>query len=199
MKSTLMLTLVEEHNAILGVLGALSQFVRTAKPGDQDFRLHLARYVKFCRAFVDEIHHGKEEDLLFVRMGEAGFPREDGPIGVMLHEHDLGRAAVRGLGQIAEGEGAVDAALLVEAREHAIAFAELLARHIMKENNVLYPMALRVLPAESARELDEAAQAFDLKRVAQKIELLAWARSISGETRAGDADAAARGSWEAAS
>ena len=35
-------------------------------------------------------------------MEAKGFPREGGPTGVMLHEHELGRAHVRGMDEAIE-------------------------------------------------------------------------------------------------
>ena len=46
----------------------------------------------FIKTFADSCHHAKEEDLLFPAMGEAGFPSRGGPVGVMLMEHEQGRA-----------------------------------------------------------------------------------------------------------
>ncbi|MGD0266766.1 MAG: hemerythrin domain-containing protein, partial [Candidatus Methylomirabilota bacterium] len=39
-----------------------------------------------------QCHHGKEENLLFKTMVDRGFPRQGGPIAVMLHEHETGRS-----------------------------------------------------------------------------------------------------------
>ena len=52
---------------------------------------HLEPIVEFFRVFADKCHHGKEEDLLFPEMEKAGVPKEMGPIGVMLAEHQQGR------------------------------------------------------------------------------------------------------------
>ena len=40
-------------------------------------------------------HHGKEEKHLFVRLAEQWRPGEVGPIGVLLREHEAGRAFIR--------------------------------------------------------------------------------------------------------
>ncbi len=53
--------------------------------------------------FADQCHHGKEEDLLFPAMEAAGIPRESGPIGVMLEEHNIGRQYVRGMAEAVSG------------------------------------------------------------------------------------------------
>ena len=50
--------------------------------------------MEFIATFADHNHHGKEEDILFPAMEKAGFPRDGGPVGVMLMEHTQGREYV---------------------------------------------------------------------------------------------------------
>src|SRR3989304_6062306 len=57
--------------------------------------------VDFFRGFTDGCHHAKEEVKLFLAMEQRGIPREGGPIGVMLMEHDQGRAFVRAMAEAA--------------------------------------------------------------------------------------------------
>jgi hemerythrin-like domain-containing protein len=94
-------------------------------------------------------------------MIERGFPRESGPLAVMLHEHELGRTHVRGLAEIATGSGALgprDAGLLLD---HAAAFVPLLRQHILKEDRILYPMALQFLSAPELDAMDSEFEAFE--------------------------------------
>jgi hemerythrin-like domain-containing protein len=64
-------------------------------------------------------------------MMAAGAPAEGGPIAVMLEEHAAGRALIRAMGADAPASQA----------EAARRYAELLRRHIEKENDVLFPLA----------------------------------------------------------
>ena len=176
--SRLIRSLVEEHEVILKVLASLARFAQSATTQDLTLRAALARYVDFCRGFVDNVHHGKEEDLLFVRMCEAGFPREAGPVAVMLEEHEDGRKAVAALAELAHGEGAFRDDELPALRAHVGSFTNLLSRHIAKENNVLYPMALRSLPESSIEALDRQGLAFDDERAAERDRFLRFARAV---------------------
>ena len=74
-------------------------------------------------------------------MVDAGFPGEAGPIAVMLHEHDLGRALVQKLTALAEQPRPWDHDARGALREVAYSFSNLLRDHIQKEDEVLYPMA----------------------------------------------------------
>ncbi|MBW2188922.1 MAG: hemerythrin domain-containing protein, partial [Deltaproteobacteria bacterium] len=69
---------------------------------ESDDKAELVRFVSFIRDFADAYHHSKEEDMLFVAMVEQGFPREAGPIAMMLHEHELGRSLVSVLDGLAQ-------------------------------------------------------------------------------------------------
>ena len=75
-------------------------------------------------------------------------PRANSPVAAMLMEHDQGRAFVRGMEEAATkglaGEPGQDAAIVSNAR----GYLELLREHISKEDEILYPLAERVLPAE---------------------------------------------------
>lgn len=106
--------------------------------------------VRFFKEFADRAHHGKEEDHLFPALERHGMPREGGPIGVMLVEHDDGRAAVGGM-RTALAATPPD---LDEFASHAAPFVELLRGHIAKEDHVLFRMAEESLPADTVTELE---------------------------------------------
>jgi len=148
--------LMGEHRLIERVLGSLETHVVGLEQGLPAERKTLADYAAFFRGFADASHHGKEEDLLFQRMIERGMPRETGPLAVMFHEHALGRARVKALRGLGEGEGPLAAVELQLAGENASAFIELLRAHIRKEDAILYPMAERLLtgPELDALETD---------------------------------------------
>ncbi len=99
--------------------------------------------VDFIRFYADGLHHAKEEHVLFPAMEEAGLPRDGGPIGVMLFEHERGRE------QVAKMLAAIPALATPTGRrgfvEGARNFATLLEQHIAKENMVLFVMAERLL------------------------------------------------------
>ena len=82
---------MNEHRLIEQVLGSLETFASQVEEGLAPERPVLADYGTFLRGFADSCHHGKEEDILFQRMVERGFPRETGPVAVMLYEHEVGR------------------------------------------------------------------------------------------------------------
>jgi len=132
--------LKNEHEAIKIALGILSEISRRLEAGEKVKVDHLEGLLEFIRVFADRCHHGKEEGLLFPAMEKAGIPRDKGPIGVMLAEHEEGRAYVRGMAQAVEeykkGGKTAGPDFAVNARN----YAALLSSHIDKEDRILYPM-----------------------------------------------------------
>jgi hemerythrin-like domain-containing protein len=156
--------LMNEHRLIEQVLGSLETLAVEMQGGLVPERVLLSDYASFCREFADAAHHGKEEDVLFARMIERGFPRESGPIAVMLHEHVVGRGHVSVLRQAGAGEGPLSAVETQLVLENATAFVPLLRAHIQKEDRILYPMALRLLAASELDAILTAFEAADARR-----------------------------------
>jgi hemerythrin-like domain-containing protein len=153
--------LMGEHRLIEQVLGSLETYVVGIEQGEAPERQTLADYAAFFRGFADACHHGKEEDLLFQRMIERGFPREAGPLAVMLHEHVLGRARVAALRELSEAQGPFAPVEVQLAVENARAFVELLRAHILKEDGILYPMAERLLTGPEFDALETQFEGFE--------------------------------------
>jgi hemerythrin-like domain-containing protein len=157
-------TLMNEHRTIERVLDALVAFSEdTVRRGTTE-KEELARFVTFVREFADACHHGKEEDILFTAMVDSGFPRNGGPIAVMLHEHDQGRALVQILRARAEQPSAWSDADRQEIAEVARGYSAMLHAHIHKEDAVLYPMAEQHLAPEAMERVGAACARYDAAR-----------------------------------
>ncbi len=164
-------TLMQEHQLILHACDALDAFADEVSGGGGD-KAELGRFVRFIREFADARHHGKEEDILFLAMVAAGFPREGGPVAVMLMDHETGRAHTGILAAKAEQAGPwteQDRAAVVGA---ARGYADLLRGHIRKEDMSLYPMARMRLPADAMARVDADSEAFERKQSAAGADAL---------------------------
>jgi hemerythrin-like domain-containing protein len=147
-------TLVAEHRRIEQALAALEALAAAARD-DSPNPKQLSDLVAFFRLYADAYHHSKEEDVLFEAMHRAGFSRQQGPIPVMLHEHEQGRALVGRLDSLAR-ENQWDAATRDELLATASDFSHLLRAHIEKEDQILYPMAQARLSPAAMAEVDRA-------------------------------------------
>jgi hemerythrin-like domain-containing protein len=145
--------LMDEHRTIEQVLAALEAAAERELPV-----AFYERAVDFIVHFADGCHHDKEEALLFPAMEAHGVPTGGGPLGVMLHEHEVGRACVARMRQaIAAGDAAA-------ARDAARDYTDLLRAHIAKEDGVLYRIARQVLPAAELASLAERFEAVEASR-----------------------------------
>jgi hemerythrin-like domain-containing protein len=147
-------SLSEDHRTIERMLAVLATAAERLDRGEKVRAGLLREAVDFVRSFADKAHHGKEETNLFPRMAERGVPTEGGPLAVMLHEHDAGRAHVAAIdGEIDAYEGG-DAAAARTIAENVRGFVALLSEHIWKEDNVLFPMADQALTAADQEEME---------------------------------------------
>jgi len=145
--------LKQEHRSIEEMLKVMEAVCKKLESGEQVSTDDLDNIVEFIKVFADKSHHGKEEDLLFTAMIDAGIPKEGGPIAVMLTEHDMGRNFVKGLSQAIEDYGKGNTESSAQIIENARNYASLLSNHIFKEDNILYPMADTHLSDEKQNEL----------------------------------------------
>lgn len=135
--------------------------------------------IEFIQAYADERHHRKEERALFPALEDCGVPHDAGPIGIMLHDHAMARelvaAMAAALRDVRHGVPGLDGFI-----EAALQYVALMRNHIHKENTVLFPMADRLLTAETQVEL--AASFATLDREADPLP--AGAEHLSGALRA---------------
>src|ERR1041385_3430908 len=107
--------LIQEHRIIEGRLDELEEKLIDAGGGASFDRPFFDEALDFFRHFADGCHHAKEENLLFPRLRERGMPAQGGPIGVMLAEHDEGRAYLKAVRENLDAaeQGSADAACAV--------------------------------------------------------------------------------------
>lgn len=142
-------TLCEDHRMIEKVLGALERFAR------EPLRVPVstwARALDFVSKFADDLHHGKEEEVLFPELARRGLPSDAGPVACMLHDHTQGRDLRRAMSEALPMLGS-DPGCEVALRESALEYVRLLRFHIQKEDQVLFPLAGTLVDDEGQRSL----------------------------------------------
>lgn len=137
--------LKDEHKVIKSMLRILKTVSEKLSSGEQIDGSDIRKIIKFIKNFADRCHHGKEEDVLFMEMERSGIPREGGPVGVMLYEHDTGRSYVRGMSEAFSALEKGETDYIKDFCKNAKGYIELLNQHIEKEDNILYPMAEEVI------------------------------------------------------
>lgn len=160
--------LMEEHSVILRVLTAMEKALSDIQNGKfhPDFFLNAADFIK---NFADACHHAKEEGVLFVEMEANGVPVKGGPIGVMLAEHEQGRQYTRLMREAVEMWQAGDTSAVEAVKLNGMGYVNLLRQHIQKENNILFPMADRVVPTEKQSAIWEKFEQIEREETGEGI------------------------------
>jgi hemerythrin-like domain-containing protein len=141
--------LENDHEQILKLIKVMEAMVKIPDAHVSD----LEEVVVLIRNFADGLHHAKEENLLFPLMTEKGFSMQQGPIAVMLMDHEQGRAYVKGMADNIElyKNGQLSSLNLIYANMSG--YSDLLTNHISKENNILFRMADNVFTVENQQSL----------------------------------------------
>ena len=145
--------LMDEHRVIEQVLFCLEKIADQAFTKGVVDVTSARDVISFLRTFADTCHHMKEEDRLFPAMERCGLPREAGPTAVMRQEHEIGRGHVRRMDEAVTAFEKGDAGASDRFAFEARGFVDLLREHIAKEDQILFPMADRMLPSNVQDEL----------------------------------------------
>ncbi len=130
-----------EHKGIILMLGILDEICGRIESGKAVNFQHVEGILEFLRVFVDQCHHGKEEEILFPALESVGIPKDGGPIGQMFSEHEQGRHLVGEMTRNLPTDTTKEWASARSFCETSRKYIELLTQHIQKENQVLFEMA----------------------------------------------------------
>lgn len=156
--------LKDEHEGVKVMLGILEKVCKQLEKTGTLNKEHFERILGFLKIFVDRCHHGKEEELLFPALEAAGVPK-DGPIRVMLQEHELGRKYIRAMSDSFAGFTIGDKSASQNIVQNAQDYITLLRDHIEKENNILFAMGDRLLSKKTQDELFEGFEKIEEERI----------------------------------
>ena len=186
-------TLSSEHRVIEQAILALEAAADLIDGGGQVRPGFIQDACGFIAGFADGYHHAKEERVLFEAMARHGMSTESGPIAMMLYEHDEGRRLTAGLRDAAQRLAAGDASASGVVADYARAYGELLRQHIFKEDNILFPMAARVIAPSAWEAIEREAGRVEAEQAGgdSKTQYVHLARALCEEM--GVDPAAARG------
>lgn len=146
----------DEHQLILRVLDCFQIAMRNAEESGSVTSDVFEPFIVFFRDFADKCHHCKEESRLFPRLEVCGVPREGGPIGVMVQEHEQARVYVRTIAKHLEAADAGDETAAGIILEQGRSLVDLLRAHINKENQILFAVADQLIKGTDLIELNDA-------------------------------------------
>ncbi|RDU38379.1 hemerythrin domain-containing protein [Neobacillus piezotolerans] len=146
--------LKEEHPPLLSQLDGLLEAVRKIERGEY-IKETFFELTEKTKLFIADLgpHSDREEGVLFEMMGEY-IGRTSGPIAVMEYEHDRAKDLIGTYLTKAAEEGAEFSEDEIRGMADRIKEAYYtLTEHFAKEENVLFPMAQRMLSEEEKEEL----------------------------------------------
>jgi hemerythrin-like domain-containing protein len=154
--------LSNDHKKVLEKLKVMEQTIKDLKsPNVKNTLLDLEGFFKK----EVELHFKKEEEALFPEI-EKFIPREGGPVGVMLMEHeDLYRYKdnlFKGVDLLLKDENSKEALVLI--KENGTSYINLLREHIFKEDNMLFMMADMHLEENQIKEIMKKFEELDKKQ-----------------------------------
>ena len=143
----------DQHRNILKIADVLEDVLgREPTPGAFDYDA-IEDCVSFIRLYADALHHGKEEDLLFPELEAVGMSRQGGPLAVMLHEHQEGRAFARAMADALPSAREGDVPAQRRLLNAGLGYVSLIRGHILKEDNILFNMADQMIGTTACRSL----------------------------------------------
>jgi hemerythrin-like domain-containing protein len=145
-------TLLAEHRTILGVVDEVERECRRVEGGSPLREPFWRDVLRFHDEFDHGLHHQKEETLLFPALEQAGLPAEQGPTAVLRDEH---RRTHFCRTRLEQALGARDRARLAAA---ATSYIELLRAHVLKENQILFPLCRQLLSSATLEALQRQFQ-----------------------------------------
>jgi len=146
--------LMEEHKIMLQLvemLGNISKNVQNTRSIDSMVE-DMAHLKHIAEDFQDsEKHYLREENVLFPLLEKHGVKE---PPAIMWTEHDRIREEKKRFTNLIENHGSISFQEFKERlSDSADALKEILSSHFFKENNILFPTALRVFTAEEWKEV----------------------------------------------
>ena len=152
--------LVDEHLLIKRWLALIPEVINNMDATSREGREIIAGGIDFISSYADKFHHAKEEDILF-----KYFDKQTEIIQAMHSDHETGRSHVKAMREALQKE---DKDTIIK---HLQAYGELLADHIKKEDEILFPWMDRNLSETDknaiASEFDRAEGAIGAELPAQ--------------------------------
>ncbi len=145
-------TLVNEHVLIRQYLDNMAIAAEYIHKGKGPSRAFFHKALDFARSFADELHHFKEEYVLFERLAQKKRGL-DAQITTLRHQHERGRELLAAIEAALAGYEAKAPRETADLLEAMAAHISLLRHHIHIEDYVFFPLAREVLSEGDMTEI----------------------------------------------
>jgi len=114
---------------------------------------HVEQALNYLEIYVGKCHFGKEEELFFPALEKVGIPKDGGPLGAMIQDHDSCRSNMKEMRGWFEKYKAGDHTVANSIVKPGHKYVITLKSHFETEANILFPIADKQLPVGKQDEL----------------------------------------------
>lgn len=154
--------MVKEHDNIVRMLKVVRKACLGILKGEEIDFDDFYNMIEFVRKYADAHHHGKEEKFLFKEMQDnLGKLGQKLITNGMLVEHDYGRLYMNDLTDALQRVKNGDEESKLDVISNAVGYANLLIRHINKENDAVYKFGENNLSKEIMDDVNKRTEEFE--------------------------------------
>ena len=154
--------LTDEHDLIERVVAEMKRKA-AAVGGGENLPPHYAITVAdFFQSYADACHHGKEEFILFARLGERELSTEDAKaLEGLLREHEWARKTTAKLRESGDRYAHGESGMLPDLAKFLRALAQFYPQHTKKEEDSFFPASRRYFSDEEWSAMADDFDEFD--------------------------------------
>ena len=155
--------LSKEHNDILELLAIMSRISKNILSNKVFYTSDIEEIIDFLKHFIEKSHHKKEE-VFYPILTVADIPNDKEELSVMLYEHVLAHNYLKDISSCIMNCKIGNSFSQELLAESMMKYVVLLRGHIKKEENIIFPMADKVL---NKHQQDEVYAIFE--KIEEKI------------------------------
>jgi hemerythrin-like domain-containing protein len=145
--------LEDEHRLIIRVVNSLNIFAQTMEDGWEIEEEVFSDLIEFMRIFAEKWHHAKEEEALFPLLIKRGVPATGCPLAQLTLEHKKANNFVSEIVKFMELLRKGDPDARTKVIQGLRDLSSYYVNHIWNEDNMLFPMANRILKDDDQQML----------------------------------------------
>ncbi len=155
--------LMNEHQNIKKLVACVRSLCMEVLQGKSVPSSELQEFIFLARNYADKHHHGKEELILFRELQKLADKQVQDIIQFgMLFDHDQGRTHIMELEMaLKHYEKTDDDRIKLDIVTHAGGWANVLEKHMTKEDNAVYRLARMVLSKDVLALVENESAAFE--------------------------------------
>jgi hemerythrin-like domain-containing protein len=176
--------LMVEHRVIEQVIGAMKHQLERIRSGAAVEVHTIEECVDFLRVYADRTHHGKEEEILFHRLGSRPLTLDHRVLlEELIDEHGITRQATTDLAEAGKRHRHGDESSLTALSASLTTLVELYPGHIAKEDEVFFPLVRGYVDGAEEEALLSEFREFDRQMIHEKYQSVARSLAARESTR----------------